>query len=360
MRLAIVRPRFARFVISCLAALLPPALSAAGNTIDVRLNVNYEIPTDPLSGGTWSLEAKSGGFGLLSLNLRLAGIGSASSTAPIGVIEDTNETKDAGFAIFLDSTVGGHRNILIGQRPTEPDTLFYGVGTLMDGSPQFPGKDPAWNAIGPNMPNLTDVSNVPWAPGPSNPSDMAWDTAATLLSGTFPDGQTPSFFSNSETGIASSGNVFTSLGSASSPGTIANVKPLTSLIVRTNLISNMADADYNNDGVVNAADYTVWRNTLGSTTMLEADGSGPSGSPDSLIDNFDYLFWKEHYGETVPGSGAVVGELTVPEPNTAWLLVFGGILSLSLARTTRSRVFRGQAALIAGTDREYFKRDLPR
>jgi hypothetical protein len=314
-----------------------PSLAATANTIDVRLNVNYAIPTDPLSGGTWSLEAKSGGFGILSLSLRLAGIATATPTAPRGTLEVNNQTEDAGFALFFNSTVGSsHRNIFIGQRPNEPDSLFYGVGTLIDGSPNFPGKLPEWNSVplSPDMPNLTDVVNVPWAPGPPDLMDMEWDTAATLLTGTFATGVTPSFFSDPEAGIVSNGNVFTSLGTMSTPGTTSLVNPLTSMVVRTNQMSP-ADADYNDDGTVNAADYTVWRNTLGSMTELAADGSGPSGLPDGMIDAFDYQFWKDHYGETVPGSGAVFDDLTVPEPSAAWLLAFGAILSLAFSRTIR-------------------------
>ncbi len=51
--------------------------------------------------------------------------------------------------------------------------------------------------------------------------------------------------------------------------------------------------DYNRDGTVNAADYTVWRNALGSTTELAADGNG-----DNLVNEDDYAIWKDHLGLT--------------------------------------------------------------
>ena len=52
--------------------------------------------------------------------------------------------------------------------------------------------------------------------------------------------------------------------------------------------------DYNGDGEVNSADYTVWRNSLGQTgSSLAADGSGPTpGIPDGVVNQFDYSFWK--------------------------------------------------------------------
>ena len=34
-------------------------------------------------------------------------------------------------------------------------------------------------------------------------------------------------------------------------------------------------SDHNGDGVVNAADYTVWQDSFGSTTALAADGNCP-------------------------------------------------------------------------------------
>ena len=61
--------------------------------------------------------------------------------------------------------------------------------------------------------------------------------------------------------------------------------------------------DYNVDGAVDAADYTVWRNLLGTTNAVaDGDGSG-------MVDGPDYQVWKDHYGETqLPGAF----EITAP------------------------------------------------
>ncbi|MGL4511459.1 MAG: hypothetical protein ACRCT8_00070 [Lacipirellulaceae bacterium] len=74
--------------------------------------------------------------------------------------------------------------------------------------------------------------------------------------------------------------------------------------------------DYNRDGVVNAADYTVWRDTLGSTSDLRADGD-LNGS----IGSNDYTVWRNRYGATSSTSVAV------PEPGGV-LLVAAGFVSL--------------------------------
>ena len=73
--------------------------------------------------------------------------------------------------------------------------------------------------------------------------------------------------------------------------------------------------DYNGDGTVNAADYTVWRNTLGSTTDLRANGDN-TGASAGIIDRADYDFWKANFG-THAGSGSdAVANVAVPEPAT--------------------------------------------
>ena len=63
--------------------------------------------------------------------------------------------------------------------------------------------------------------------------------------------------------------------------------------------------DYNHNNIVDAADYTVWRNTLGLsvvTPYVGADGDG-----DGAIDSADYSVWKSHYGESIE-QGAGSGE----------------------------------------------------
>jgi reprolysin-like metallo-peptidase family M12B len=67
--------------------------------------------------------------------------------------------------------------------------------------------------------------------------------------------------------------------------------------------------DYNHNGIVDAADYSVWRDTLGSVTNLSADGNG-----DRVINIGDYTVWKTNFGRT--GAGGVGA--AVPEPAT-WI-----------------------------------------
>jgi T5SS/PEP-CTERM-associated repeat protein len=111
----------------------------------------------------------------------------------------------------------------------------------------------------------------------------------------------------------------------------------TSQLYTTGVISVAAApvllGDYNNNGTVDAADYTVWRNMLGQTVAAGsgADGTGPLGVPDGLVDRLDYDFWKSHYGNTIAsGSSSTV---TVPEPSCAIMF----LLALAVLSTSRRR-----------------------
>jgi hypothetical protein len=76
--------------------------------------------------------------------------------------------------------------------------------------------------------------------------------------------------------------------------------------------ANPLAGDYNFNGVVDAADYSVWRDTLGSTNDLRADGTSATtpGMPDGVVDELDYAFWKANFGNTLAmGGGGLAVEL---------------------------------------------------
>lgn len=60
------------------------------------------------------------------------------------------------------------------------------------------------------------------------------------------------------------------------------------------------NADYNGDGEQDAADYTVWRDTLGDSVGTAGDGilDGADGDDNGIVDAADYDLWVTGYGRS--------------------------------------------------------------
>ncbi len=97
--------------------------------------------------------------------------------------------------------------------------------------------------------------------------------------------------------------------------------------------------DYNDDGVINAADYTVWRDAIG------AGGSLLNDPTPETVDESDYAYWRDHFGISASdGSGSRGAEARVPEPATLGTLLVGlaGVFGLRRGRfsTPKTGYFR--------------------
>ncbi|MEM8945362.1 MAG: trypsin-like serine protease [Planctomycetota bacterium] len=97
--------------------------------------------------------------------------------------------------------------------------------------------------------------------------------------------------------------------------------------------------DFNLDGVVDAADYTLWQDSYGSTVSA-ATGADASGN--GLVDGLDFLSWQTAIADG--SSNASFGSLAgVPEP-AGFALLAVAILSAP-RRSTRTAPYRFRAAV---------------
>jgi autotransporter-associated beta strand protein len=91
------------------------------------------------------------------------------------------------------------------------------------------------------------------------------------------------------------------------------------------VVANLA-ADFDDNGVVDHADLSVWRNTQGVNASGDADGDGDT-------DGNDFLVWQQQLGsQLVPSTAAVQA---VPEPHALLLAVFAAA-GLAMRRRKRS------------------------
>jgi cyclophilin family peptidyl-prolyl cis-trans isomerase len=103
---------------------------------------------------------------------------------------------------------------------------------------------------------------------------------------------------------------------------------------QTSITLSVAAADFNRDGVVDAADYVLWRSTQNSdvTPFSGADGNG-----DGRVDADDLQIWQANIGNlrgTTGGGGSIVS--VVPEPSSALLLLSAGLFTLGVSPRRRS------------------------
>jgi autotransporter-associated beta strand protein len=83
------------------------------------------------------------------------------------------------------------------------------------------------------------------------------------------------------------------------------------------------DGDFNNNGVVDAADYVLWR-----------DGGPLENDPTPGVQPADYDLWRANFGLTAAGASASVGNQSVPEP-AAWLVAMFAAITVGWSRRQR-------------------------
>jgi hypothetical protein len=86
--------------------------------------------------------------------------------------------------------------------------------------------------------------------------------------------------------------------------------------------------DYNNNGVVDAADYVAWRNRLNQLVNLPNDATPGS------VTSSDYALWRTNFGR-MQGTGSAAPLAAVPEPAAAVLTLICGVGALFARRKRR-------------------------
>jgi hypothetical protein len=269
--------------IVCVVLFLTHSEVSYGQTIDISLNLQYTMPSEPAMGGNWMLVAKTNSInGIGSISAILSNVDAAGIAYQSGI---GAMLKD-GSPFVADN--GSLVELLYAQDVSNPASVVTDVGRGT-GTPGNLVMDPF--------------------------GDPYWNNAAVIATGTFGDTR-PEFTANLDTPPdVTKGNV---LATKTAPFFMTAAATVTT-IVRDGLYVPLV-GDYNLNGTVDAADYVIWRDTLGSPVT---PSSGADGDGDGMIGSGDYDVWRAHFGATAgSGAAAVISSLSgnsVPEP-AAWLL----------------------------------------
>jgi hypothetical protein len=87
--------------------------------------------------------------------------------------------------------------------------------------------------------------------------------------------------------------------------------------------------DYDGNGMVDAADYTVWRDTLGAAIT---PGSGADGDGDGVVGDADFQVWRDNFGQGTENSAPV------PEPCTQTIALISA-MTLGAVRARKAARF---------------------
>ena len=185
---------------------------------------------------------------------------------------DVQAQNGSGFIIARFSLIGTNSGTFLAEAPLgAPDA----DGNLI-GGPVFGDIDPLLGPLvdngGPVLPDGTHPKTMALLPG--SPAIDAGDPAAVAGVGTVPQ---------YDQRDAPFGRIVGERIDMGALETQANPLP----------------GDYNYNGIVDTADYTIWQDTRGSAVDFRADGDG-----NGIIDEADYDVWRDNFGATLPIAGA--------------------------------------------------------
>jgi hypothetical protein len=294
-------------------------------------NIGSPATGDPANTRTWGLGTTSDSDGVNRAGRRFPAM-QPGQTLSLIVDNPTTQQFFKGYFIRLNSANGSGGNICYSNTPCTPgassvnkltwwmfDYFNYGAWKLGDGA-------------GDVTASLTDTQTA---------------AAGFKFEFTLTGAET---YGLTMTPLATPGNAYTHSGTLRNSGnpldwvefvffntpTDTGTPPTTAtdFYIRSMQITGPAPpgvpGDYNNNGVVDGADYVLWRN--GGPLANEVDTPG-------TVNATDYTAWRARFGNT-SGAGSGLSASGVPEPSTFVYLVAAAGALLTIPSCQRARRVR--------------------
>jgi len=249
-----------------MAWLVMSSPAATAQNVNLSLNIFPNSNANPNGGGAWVLVAKTDSAnGIAAVNALIAGINSTGITYGPGI----NAALDHGAPYVTGGTPPV--NVVYFQDFAESNVVV-GVGTAA------------------------------FSTDPDPLGNVAFDNATKIMSGTY-NATLPAF-------APKNGQTTDALVLSTSAPPFHNA-----IDANTTLATRIAiSGDYNLNGKLDAADYVLWRNNLGSATSLRNDNT-PGVAQD------DYTRWRSNFASPA-GSGSATAA-SVPEASSLSLIIIG-------------------------------------
>jgi hypothetical protein len=298
-------------------AITSPQTVFTNSTVSVN-GVEFDNDTSVVIGGAGTVELKANTVGgTINPTVNVLGGNHEFQTA-VTIADNTAVTVAAGSSLQFNNTIN-----LGGKTLSTSGAVGLNIGVTGGGTITNSG-DLGTAGTTPITANLNSTGKLVIDLG-SNNTDFFSVTGNATLSGLLDVVLEPGFTpSGSYTVLTTTGTL--SAGALALDPSDLGVFSLS--VVGKNLVLAPAagvPGDFNANGIVDAADYVLWRN-----------GGPLQNDPTPGVQPADYTFWRSRFGATSgSGSGAGATSAAVPEPATG--ILAAAVACLGLASGTRHR-----------------------
>ncbi len=305
----------------------------------------FEVTTS--GDATSSIQGRNHAFRTGQTDAATIMVGLDGSTASPGVLNGTvvidnldvttnggagRGANDADDLVQLSLTVLNHASASFLDNAIDKQ-LSYDFGSIVQGSVASPHAFHIVNLADPDTTSLTANLDIDRITSTGDVSALVTTLSPTNVTNAVLPGEQRAFIAavdTSNTGTFSATYTI-DVSDQDLPG--AKSDTLTITLMADILSAN--PGDYDLDGDVDLDDYTTWKSTFNSTTLLNADGNG-----NGIIDAGDFVIWRDQAMELATPESTYQA---VPEPTGPLARLFAVIVFYALVNPRRRRRSHGAA-----------------